>query len=206
MKVNGKMIKLRDKVFIHMVMGRSMKVCGKAINSMDLERKYGQMVRNMKVIMCRERSMELGNLSGQMDLCMKETFSITTFMGKVHTNGVTVDSMRVSGEKIECIIEEFLNGQMVENILVSMSMIKKKGMEFLDGLEGEVTEVTGEKENSMGMEFILVMEQREKANGKMGQELDGSMKKKLKIFNFQCLKSIIKYQILESHQRFRFFL
>ena len=206
MKASGKMTKLKDKAFTLMEMGQNMKACGKVINSMDLGRRYGQMVLNMKAIMYRERSMELGNLGGRMDLFMKGTFSTIISMGKVRISGATVDSMRVSGEKIECIIEGFSNGQMVENTLVSMSMIKKKGTEFLDGLEEEVTEVTGEKENSMGMEFTLEMEQSEKVNGKMGQELDGSMKNKLKIFSFQCLKSIIKMQKLENSERDRFFL
>ena len=65
-----------------------------------------------------------------------------------------------------------------------MSMIKKKGMESFDGLEGEATEDTGEKENSMDLESILEMGPKGKVSGKTGQELDGLVRRKLRIFHF----------------------
>ena len=184
MKANGKMIKPRDKAFILMEMEQNTKACGKAINSTDSVKKYGPMVHNIKVIMFKEKSTELVNSNGLMGLYMREIFLTTIFMAKERINGVMEDSMKANGEKIECIIGEYLNGQMVDNILVSMSTIKKKAMVYFDGLEEEVIEATGEKENSMDLEFTLEMGLKEKANGKMGQELDGSMRRKLKIFNF----------------------
>ena len=184
MKVNGKMIKLRDKAFILTEMERSMRVCGKVINSTDSAKKYGQTVLNIKEITFKGKNTELANSGGQMGLYTKEIFSITIFTDKELINGAMADSMKANGDKIECIIEVYSNGQMVDNILVSTLMIKKKDMESFDGPGEEVTEATGEKENSTDMEYTPEMAHKEKVNGKTGQELDGLMRKKLKIFNF----------------------
>ena len=50
MKVNGKMIKQKDMVFIIIQMEENMKVNGKKINKMVMVLKIGLMEVNMKVI------------------------------------------------------------------------------------------------------------------------------------------------------------
>lgn len=65
-KANGLMIKLMDKVFIHIQMAVDMKVIGKKTNSMAKELRDGQMVLHMKVSMLEERNTAMVNLFGQI--------------------------------------------------------------------------------------------------------------------------------------------
>ena len=120
MKVSGKMIKHRAKVYTPTVMGLNTRVCGKVINSMVLARKYGQMVLNIKEITFKEKNTVLVNSGGLMDRYIKEIFSTTIFMVKEPINGAMGGNMKDSGEKTECTIAGYLNGRMGDNILVSM--------------------------------------------------------------------------------------
>ena len=119
-KASGKMTKHRAKVYTLTETVLNMKECGKVINNTALEKKYGQMELNTKEITFKVKNMGLANSNGLTVQYMKEISSITIFTDKEHIDGAMVDSMKASGDKIECIIVEYSNGQMEGNILVSM--------------------------------------------------------------------------------------
>lgn len=66
MKVIGRMIKLKEEVFMNIWMEPSILETGKKIDNMDMELRLGLMELNMKEIMNKEKSMGLDLLNGLM--------------------------------------------------------------------------------------------------------------------------------------------
>ncbi|KAM3129306.1 hypothetical protein pb186bvf_018593 [Paramecium bursaria] len=90
--------------------------------------------------------------------------------------GLMAEIMQGNGRPTKCMVRENSNGQMVENIMASIQMTRNKEMEYLSGPMDQSMWESGIKENNMGLEqFKMILEEKDKANGKMVFQLIGQI-------------------------------
>ncbi len=83
MKVNGKIIKQKEKVFILEWKGIVMKGNGYVISRMDMEQKNGLIISSFKAIMRRGKKMDRAILFGVMGINLLVTLKIIYYAEKV---------------------------------------------------------------------------------------------------------------------------
>ena len=79
-------------------------------------------------------------------------------------------------------VKESLSGKTENDMKVNLKMIEGMVKESLDGLMEESMKEVGNKENSMEKEFLLMQKvKRKEVNGRMVNELGGSLIKHQRI-------------------------
>merc|ERR1712086_1136853 len=89
-----------------------------------------------------------------------------------------VESSKVIGETITCMVKESILGKTEECMKESTFMIRSKAMVFTDGPTAENTMVNGKTENSMEkVNMCSQIETKEKVFGRMAIEVNGPPRK-----------------------------
>lgn len=114
-KVNGLMIKHREKEYIITTMVLLTLENGTMINNMDMAMNSGAMDLNTKVTMLKDSKKVTDALLGLMAINTKDNLKQTIFKGSEDTHGLMEGCMKDSGKIIRCMVRAHLFGQMEEN-------------------------------------------------------------------------------------------
>ena len=117
MKESLKMTRQMGTARILILMGRGMKATGEMTCKKVMELKYGAMVLNTLVTIKRVRSMDMVFINGSMDLNMKEIGLTIRLKVSGYILGPTADNMKDIGKIIICTDKESTLGKMVENMM-----------------------------------------------------------------------------------------
>jgi len=105
---------------------------------------------------------------------MRDNSKTTIYKAMDISDGLTANSMKVSGNSIKCTERETFSGPTDANIKANTTMARKKAMESLFGQMEGYTEVSGETVNKTVEESSSAkMEHREQAYGAMGRRFVG---------------------------------
>lgn len=167
-----------------MLLGQNMKGTGLMINNMDKELKLGEKFKGSRHLIqdsfLKGRRMVRVNFNGKMVVIIKEILLMEIFKDlEVITSLNQINTMK---ENLDLAIwkeEELRLGQMEEDMKVTLKMARKMEKAHSNGqMVSNILEV-GELENNKEQEFyiILKMEAKNKENGKMESEFDGSKAK-----------------------------
>ena len=144
---------------------------GLKIDNMVTVLKLGKTQQSMRVIMSSVKNTALELLGGLMVQYTLENSSITIFMDVEYILGLTIVSMKVSGEAIKCTEKEHSLGLMAESMSASTLRTKRKAMESSSGQTVGHTEESGSMESSMEKEPMWHPQaKRNTVNGKTEKE------------------------------------
>jgi hypothetical protein len=171
----GRMTKLTDSVSIPTSMAPGMRVIGKRINSTEKALRLGLMVPLLKEIMLKGRNTGLAASLGLTKANTMESSRRTILKEKVFTNGVTAETLKVTGRTIKWRVTESSLGLIIDVMKESTLMTRKKDtVSFFGLMEGNTT-VNGRTANSMVWVFtLLLLEKLKRVSGKMARELPDS--------------------------------
>jgi urease gamma subunit len=173
-KETGTKTKLKEGASMIIEMVPNSSETGKKIVNMVMELKLGQMKRSMKEIMNMVRNMVSVPLNGQMDHLISASSTITIFMEKEFTHGLTTGGMRANGAPTRCMARAPSHGLMAESMSANILTTKRKAMVSSCGQMAGATVVSGLTVNNMEKELMLpVLVMKNTVNGKTVKEQDG---------------------------------
>lgn len=120
MRVNGKIIRRREKGSIVIMMGRSMLGSGLMIYSKGMGLSTGLMELNTKVTTKTAKKKAKASSGGKTAPSTEAASPTTTSTGWVSTNGPITENTMVNGRITRCMGKEPLPGKMEENTWVTM--------------------------------------------------------------------------------------
>jgi hypothetical protein len=132
-KVNTRIIKQMEGVFMPIKQEQSTMGCGRMINNMGKDSRYSKTALNMMDLMSMGRKKEVVCTIGQMALYIVVIGLTIRFMEKVHIFGTMEESILVSGQITIWMDMEFMFGVMAENTKDSFRETKRMVTAFISG-------------------------------------------------------------------------
>ena len=151
-KVNGKMVKPKESVYLSMSVYLNMRGIGLKINNKEKELKLGKTDLNMMDIFIMEKNMERVYLNGQTETNMTESFMIVILKERAFTHIRMEDDTKDSGRTIKCMAKDCLPGQMVRCIMESLLKTLNRDMVNSSGQMEKYIRGLGKMGNNMGKE------------------------------------------------------
>ena len=120
MKVNGRIIRPRERGSIVIMMGRGILGNGLMIYNKDMGLSTGLMELNTKETTKTGKKKAMAYSNGRTVPSTEATSPTTTSTGLASTNGPITENMMVNGRITRCMDKEPLPGKMEENTWVTM--------------------------------------------------------------------------------------
>ena len=118
---------------------------------MDMVSNYGVMVIFIKEILIKAKNKAKVLIAGQMDHNMMVIGIMEKYKVLENISIMMEGFFKDNGNKIWCMVREFIDGKMGENILVIMRMIKNVDLESIIGTMVEYFKEIGKMEKEMEM-------------------------------------------------------